>query len=77
MLRNLLRAREGILPSLQDRHVQASLALHAYAGVSAQGLIVGTPIGEKSETLRVTTVMPWLKAVAAISASRSGRRSGT
>ena len=31
----------------------------------------------KSSMLRVTTVIPWTNAVAAMSASRSERRSGT
>jgi len=42
-----------------------------------QGLSTVTPIGWKSVTLRVTTVSPWTAAVAAISASRSGRGCGT
>ena len=42
------------------------------AGVHFQGLRISTPIGSKSRTLRVTTVMPWTRAVAAIKASRIG-----
>ena len=36
-----------------------------------------TPVASKSARLPVTTVMPWTMAVAAISASRSARGSGT
>ena len=45
--------------------------------VLIHGLIIPTPVGAKSETFRVTTVIPWTNAVAAMSASRSGRLSGT
>ena len=41
-----------------------------------QGFSNGVPSGVKSATLRVTTIMPCTSAVAAISASRSERRSG-
>ena len=44
---------------------------------ATQGLMRGTPVGSKSVTLRVTTVIPWTSAVAAMSASRKGRGSGT
>ena len=37
----------------------------------------GTPVGSKSAVLRVTTVMQCVSAVAAMSASRSERMSGT
>jgi len=40
---------------------------------SSQGLSRLTPVGTKSATLRVTTVIPWTSAVAAIRASRTGR----
>ena len=43
----------------------------------SQGSSVGTPVGAKSATLRVTTVMPCTSAVAAMSPSRRGRGSGT
>ena len=43
------------------------------AAAPSHGLMIGTPIGEKSSTLRVTTVIPWISAVAAMSASRTGR----
>jgi len=42
-----------------------------------QGLNISTPVGSKSATFRVTTVIPCTSAVAAISASRCGRGSGT
>ncbi len=45
--------------------------------VLIQGLIIPTPVEAKSDTFRVTTVIPWTIAVAAMSASRSGRLSGT
>jgi hypothetical protein len=35
-------------------------------------LSVPTPVAAKSATLRVITVMPWTRAVAAISISHSG-----
>ena len=44
---------------------------------SLHGLMICTPLALKSATLRVTTVMPWTRAVAAIIESRSLRRSGT
>jgi len=44
---------------------------------TVQGLTRGTPVGSKSATSRVTTVIPWTRAVAAMSASRKGRGSGT
>ena len=43
----------------------------------SQGLSRGTPVAWKSATLRVTTVMWWTIAVAAINASRSDLGSGT
>ncbi len=43
----------------------------------SHGLMRVTPVALKSATLRVTTVMPCTRAVAAISASRSPRLSGT
>ncbi|KAF0101290.1 MAG: hypothetical protein FD187_2921 [bacterium] len=42
-----------------------------------QGFSTATPVGSKSSTFRVTTVMPCTRAVAAIRASRSARGSGT
>lgn len=45
--------------------------------VHSQGFKASTPIGSKSRTLRVTTVMRWTKAAAAIKASRMGLGSGT
>lgn len=47
------------------------------SGVHSQGFRTSTPIGSKSRTLRVTTVMWWTEAVAAIKASRMGLGSGT
>lgn len=46
-------------------------------GSGFHGLMRLTPMGEKSATLRVTMVMPWTRAQAAMKASRSGRGSGT
>ena len=46
-------------------------------GFYFQGFKVSTPNGPKSATLRVTTVIPWVNAVAAMRASLSGRGSGT
>lgn len=43
----------------------------------SHGLMMSGPIGAKSETLRVTMVIPCTKALAAMNASRSGRGSGT
>ena len=51
--------------------------MQAHAPVVSQGLSNVTPIGSKLDVLRVTTVRPCIKAVAAMSASRSGRGSGT
>lgn len=45
--------------------------------VQSHGFTMATPVAAKSATLRVTTVMPCTSAVAAMSASRSDRRSGT
>ncbi len=44
---------------------------------SFHGLNRRTPVCTKSAMFRVTTVMPWTSAVAAIRASRSERRPGT
>lgn len=41
------------------------------------GFRTSTPVGSKSATLRVTTVMPCTSAVAAMRPSRTGRGSGT
>lgn len=49
-------------------------ALRAYV---PQGLTTVTPMGRKSAVLRVTTAIPCTRAVAAMSASRPLRRSGT
>ncbi len=49
---------------------------HLHASGASHGFIKATPIGSKSATLRVTTVIPCVRAVAAISASSSGRGSG-
>jgi hypothetical protein len=46
------------------------------SGMHSQGLRISTQSGSKSRTLRVTTVMPWTRAVAAIKASRMGLGSG-
>src|SRR5690606_17364679 len=46
-------------------------------GDGSYGLMIVTPVGLKSATLRVITVMPCTSAVAAMSASRSPRSSGT
>ena len=43
----------------------------------SQGFRSMTPVGLKATKLRVTTVMPWTSAVAAINPSRIGRGSGT
>jgi hypothetical protein len=43
----------------------------------SHGFKSGTPVGAKSATFRVTTVIPCARAVAAMNASRSGRGSGT
>jgi hypothetical protein len=52
------------------RHTPQLSALTAY---SAKGLSTWTPANSKSLTLRVTTVMPCTRAVAAMSASITGR----
>ena len=44
---------------------------------ASHGFKSGTPVGAKSATFLVTTVMPCARAVAAMNASRSGRGSGT
>lgn len=49
----------------------------ASQGSERHGLMIATPVRSKSATLRVTTVMPCTRAVAAIRASRSAHGLGT
>lgn len=58
-------------------HNQTPAAAWGHTPERSHGLNNATPIGSKSAVLRVTTVNPCTSAVAAISASRSGRGSGT
>lgn len=61
---------EDFLSSLTaaGRHTVSALAAY-----SAKGLSTWVPASSKSFTLRVTTVMPCTRAVAAMSASITGR----
>jgi hypothetical protein len=75
----------GALPGRSPTRIVLQLGVHAGPGVlhvsalalqAVQGLSVFAPVRSKS-TLRVTSVRPWTSAVAAISASLTGRGSGT
>ena len=54
-------------------HGTRQQALSSLTAYSAKGLRTWTPASSKSLTLRVTTVMPCTRAVAAMSASITGR----
>jgi len=71
------RRRDAAAHAAGVLRVEARAFRHDEPGLRQRhGLKIGTPIGAKSATLRVTTIMPWTSAIAAISASRSERGSG-
>ena len=63
----------GSITAIKDgKSVDTSMGM-----TPVEGLMMGTPIGSKSLQFLVTTDILWVSAVAAISASRSERGSGT
>ena len=66
---------------LREYRARPSLMNRGAGGVgdypAFQGLRMSTPVPSKSDTFRVTSVMPWTSAVPPMSPSRTGRGSGT